>query len=173
MAKPPKYQIPGTRRGAGIPPGYLVGRLPAAGKGPAQLLNVQQLLRFGINSTKTGHGTQALQAGFTFSVQGKPTNNEFVGQGVWSQDITFHNDDGNNVVTALSAATGTPAFRMLTSGLVLLGQIEFAAGSKLGTVVWQTDPYVHPAGAEMLLYCPNTADATLASVAGRVVGYLG
>lgn len=48
MAKPPKVQVPGLNRGAGIPAGYLVGRLPGAGIGPAQLITAQHLTRLGV-----------------------------------------------------------------------------------------------------------------------------
>lgn len=48
MSKPPKLVIPGLNRGAGIPPGYVMGRLPGSGHGPAQLLNLNDLRRVGL-----------------------------------------------------------------------------------------------------------------------------
>ncbi len=44
--KPPKIVIPGLNRGAGVPASYMVGRLK--GQGPAQLLNLTQVRRFGV-----------------------------------------------------------------------------------------------------------------------------
>lgn len=170
MPAPPKYQIPGLRRGAGIPAGYLVGRLPHAGKGPAQLLTVQQLAKFG-GPLRPSASVLGNQAGFTFSVTGLPKANEFVGQGSWSKQLTFHNGDPNNSVNALVPATSTAVMRIMNAALAEIGTITFAAGSAAGVVAWITDPFVIPAGQLVLLYCPLTADATLANISGRVVGY--
>jgi hypothetical protein len=120
---------------------------------------------------RPGNKTDLHEAGFTFQVNGLPTDNEFVGQGSWSRDITFRNGDANNAVTSLTAATGTPQFRMLSQALTSLGHIAWTAGGVVGTVTWDIDPYIHPAGALMLLYCPHPQDANLASINGRVVGY--
>lgn len=168
--KPPRILIPGLRTKTGVQPGpgILVGR-PRGGRGQLQLLRPQDLLGMGI--TRPGNKTDLHEAGFTFQVNGVPSDNEFVGQGSWSKDITFRNSDPNNSVKSLIAATGTPQFRMLTQALGSLGHIAFTAGGTTGTVVWDTDPYIHPAGQLMLLYCPTTHDATLASINGRVVGY--
>ena len=46
--KPPKIVIPGLKRGEGIPAGYMLGRLPGTGKGPAQLLSPAQMRAAGI-----------------------------------------------------------------------------------------------------------------------------
>ena len=51
MSKPPKIVIPGLNRGAGIPPGTIVGRLRGAGNGPAQLLGQLGLRAAGIATT--------------------------------------------------------------------------------------------------------------------------
>lgn len=48
MARPPKIVIPGLNRGAGIPPGYVLGRLPGTGQGPAQLLGLTALRKVGL-----------------------------------------------------------------------------------------------------------------------------
>lgn len=61
MAQPPKYQVPGLNRGHGIPSGYIVGRLPGSGRGPAQLISVEQLSRFGVDSKKTPAGNADAQ----------------------------------------------------------------------------------------------------------------
>lgn len=46
--KPPKIAIPGLKRGEGVPAGYMLGRLPNTGRGPAQLLTLAQLRSAGI-----------------------------------------------------------------------------------------------------------------------------
>jgi hypothetical protein len=43
MSKPPRIGIPGLNRGVGIPAGYAVGRRRGKGKGPAELLDTNQL----------------------------------------------------------------------------------------------------------------------------------
>lgn len=169
--KPPRIVIPGLNRGIGVQPGpgVLVGR-PRGGKGALQLLRQEDLKRMGLVTRRSI--SQQNQAGFTFQVNGVPSDNEFVGQGSWGKDVTFHNGDANNHVVSLTAAAGTPAMRMLASDLSDLGTITWAAGGFEGTVAWVTDPYVHPAGALMLLYCPTPADANLSGMSGRVVGYV-
>ncbi len=130
MSKPPKIVIPGLNRGAGIPPGYLVGRRPGVGRGQVELLSLRTLQGMGISSkkqnTSLGH-----QAGFGFSVEGLPTANEFIGTAVWSRLLTFHNGDAANVVVAAVAATSTAVWRILDNLLNLAGTITFSAG---GTV---------------------------------------
>lgn len=48
MAKPPKTVVPGLNRGSGIKGGYIVGRLPNTGKGPAQLMDLTALRKVGL-----------------------------------------------------------------------------------------------------------------------------
>ena len=170
MARPPNILIPGLRTRPGISGGtggVLLGRMSA--RGPVQLLNAQQQRQLGIRAPSNNQ--LAHQAGFTFSVGGIPANNEFVGQGSWSRALTFHNSDPNNSVLALSGATGTPSMRMLLADLSEVGSIQFLTPT-VGTVVWTSDPYIHPAGVPLLLYCPTPADATLGQISGRVVGYI-
>lgn len=170
MARPPNIRIPGLNAGVGVPGGSrgrLIGRFSA--RGPAQLLGPIQLQAMGIKAPSNNQ--LANTAGFTFSTDGAPGANQFIGRGTWSRDLHFHNSDPNDLVTALVGATGTPSFRMLTDALVQLGTIQFTTPTK-AVVVWASDPYIHPAGVGLQLYAPLSADATLARVSGRVVGYL-
>lgn len=170
MARPPNIRIPGLNRGVGVPGGSrgkLIGRLAA--RGPAQLLDAFQLRQMGI--ARPSNNQLANEAGFTFSTDGIPADNQFVGRGVWARDIHFHNSDPNNTVTAVSPATGTPSFRMLTDALAVLGTIQFTS-PLTAVVTWASDPYIHPAGAGLNLYAPTPQDATLGRIFGRVVGYL-
>lgn len=166
--KPPRILIPGLGSKVGVQPGpgIIVGRA-RGGKGALQLLRAQDLMAMGI--TRPANRTDLHEAGFNFGVNGIPTANEFVGQGSWSRDVTFHNDDPNNSVKALLGAAGTPEMHMLTQSLGSLGRITFTG--QHGVVAWDTDPYIHPAGDLMLLYCPNPADTSLGNFSGRVVGY--
>lgn len=59
MAQPPKFGGQGQRLNIAMPEGHLLGRLPGAGTGPAQLIDHQQLTRFGLVSNKTGAGNAA------------------------------------------------------------------------------------------------------------------
>lgn len=170
MARPPNIRIPGLNAGVGVPGGArgkLIGRL--AGRGPAQLLDGFQLRQMGIQ--RPSNNQLANEAGFTFSTDGIPAINQFIGRGVWTRDIHFHNSDPNNSVTALSGATGTPSFRMLTDALAVLGTIQFTAPT-VAVVVWASDPYIHVAGQGLNLWAPTPADGSLGRISGRVVGYL-
>ncbi len=170
MAKPPFIRIPGLTARPGVQGGsrgVVVGRM--TGRGPLQLLGPTQQQQLGIRARSNNQ--IANEAGFTFSVTGIPSSNLFVGQGSWSKNLSFQSDDPNNSVVALIPATGTPSFRILNSSLVELGTIQFTATTK-GIVTWLANPYIHPAGALMLLYCPDPADATLGNVSGRVAGYI-
>jgi hypothetical protein len=110
------------------------------------------------------------QAGFTFNFNGLPLDNQLLGLGFWARDITFHNSDARNIAKALLASTSTASLRMLSGTLTPLGTIDFTSSIN-GVVNWATDPYTHPAGEGLLLYAPTPNDASLASFAGRVVGY--
>lgn len=78
MAQPPKIVIPGLNRGAGVPPGYVLGRLPGTGHGPAQLLNLNALRKVGLatasgatQSTSVAISTaQSLTASLSTAVSG-------------------------------------------------------------------------------------------------------
>lgn len=166
---PTNILIPGLRSKTGVPGGsrgVLIGRRSAFG--PLQLLTDDMLRGMGLKAPSNNQ--LAHQAGFTFSTDGIPGDNQFVGSGAWSKDIHFHNSDPNNVVTALSGATGTPSFRMLDASFAQLGTVQFTT-PLIGIVTWASDPYIHPAGTIMQLYAPTPADATLGRVHGRVVGY--
>lgn len=167
--RPPNIRIPGLNTGVGVPGGSrgrLIGRV--GGRGPAQLLGDATLRGMGLKAPSNNQ--LAHMAGFTFSTDGVPGNNQFIGRGVWTRDLHFHNSDPNNGVVAASGATGTPSFRMLTDGFVVLGTIQFTAPFA-AVVVWVSDPYTHPAGVGLNLYAPTPADASLGRVSGRVVGY--
>lgn len=170
MARPPNIRIPGLQSRPGVAggsQGVLIGRL--SGRGPLQILTPQLQRQMGIRAPSNNQIAHI--AGFTFNVNGLPGANEKVGQGAWSKTLTFHNDDPNNVVVANIGASGTPSFHMVNANtLAVLGQIQFVV-PKVGEVLWLSDPYIHPAGVPMALYCPNPADATLAQISGRVVGY--
>lgn len=169
MPKPPNIKVPGLVSKVGVPggvAGILLGRLSA--RGPVQVLTPAMQRQLGIRAPSNNQ--LAHEAGFTFSTDGIPANNQFIGRGVWSKDLHFHNADPNNAVTALFGATGTPSFRMLTDALVLLGSIQFTTPTA-AVVTWVSDPYIHPAGVALNLYAPTPADATLGRVNGRVVGY--
>ena len=170
MSKPPKIVIPGLNRGAGIPSGYIVGRLPGSGHGPAQLLDLLSLRQMGIQSRRQNNSL-GHEAGFGFTIEGLPTANEYIGTAVWSRPLTFHNGDAANVVVSQVAATANCSFRILDNTLTLVGNINFLAGGSVGAVVWAVDPYTFAAGLAMSLYAPLAADATLANITGRVVGY--
>lgn len=163
----PNIAIRGIR-GKGIPSNFLIGRI-AKGVGPPQLLDLTALRGFGVGGANEAIAASKV-AGFGFFVEGRPTDAQFIGQGVWSKDITFHGADPDDVVTAISVATGTPAFLMKSAALITLGAITFTTPG-LGVVSWVTDPYTHPAGTPMLLYAPTPQDATLGSVTGKVIGY--
>ncbi len=168
--RPSNIKIPGLSSKTGVQARggiVLVGRV--GGLGALQILTDEQLRAAGVKTPS--NNSLAHQAGFTFSTDGIPADNQFIGRGVWSRDIHFHNSDANNVVTALSGATGTPSFRMLTDGLVQLGTIQFTTPTR-AVVTWASDPYIHIAGQGMLLYAPTPADTTLGRVSGRVVGYI-
>ena len=167
---PNRIGIPGLRTKTGVPGGArgtLLGRRSAFG--PVELLTFDMLEAMGIKAKSNNQIVN--QAGFNFSTDGRPTDNQFVGRGTWSRDIHFHNSDPNNVVTAVSGATGTPSFRMLLDDLTSLGTIQFTSPT-VAVVTWNSDPYIHPATVGLNLYAPTPQDATLARVSGRVVGYL-
>jgi len=48
MSKPPKIVVPGLNRGAGIPAGYILGRRPGTGHGPAELLDLTGMKALGV-----------------------------------------------------------------------------------------------------------------------------
>jgi len=114
----------------------------------------------------------AAKTGFGWYNEGVYANNEFLGETVWPHDVVFTDGDADTIVTAGPgfAATATAVYRLTLADLTQVGTITFAAAALTGTVAWDASPYTHPAGAQLLLYSPLVADATLGNVTGRITG---
>lgn len=163
----PFLRVPGRGAGRSIPSGYLVGRV-STGRGPLEIVKPQQV---GIATAKQVQ-SQFAQCGFRFNAGGLLLNNEDLGSGVWSHDVTFTNGLGS-VVTAQTAPTSTAIFNIyaLHAGVpTVIGTITFAAGSLTGMVNFPSVVVV-AAGDAVRLNAPSPADATLASVTGTVYGF--
>lgn len=155
-----------------VPAGYILGRLPGTGDGPAQLLNLRDLTAFGVASASAA-GPAAHDAGFGFNDGGLLGAGEYLGAGTWAHDVTFQNGNPGTSVTSLVPANANATFNIQTyiAGiLTTVGTIEFLAGTTVGVVTWLSPPVTIPAGVQIKLFAPSPADSTLASVTGIVVG---
>lgn len=109
-------------------------------------------------------------AGFTFACSGPVPPNTLVGACSWTKTLTFHNADLNNSGTALVRPAADYRFRILDNSLTQVGYIDVTTAG-VWSVVWVTDPTVWPAGTIMQILTQITADASLAGVSARIVGY--
>ena len=159
----------------GIPQGYVVGRAAGAGKGPMQLLGLNELQSMGVASAAQAAAGSAVH-GFGFSISGLPGAGQVIGIATFPYQMTFTSADPGDVVNSTVAATGTPAFQMQVqvSGVwTQVGTITWAAAGYVGAVAWTGGSYVLAANTQMRLVAPASQDATLSDISGKVVGVSG
>lgn len=165
-----KIRIRGAR--SSIPQGTIIGRAKGSRVGELQVLGPGDLARMGFANAAQVNKLANL-AGFTFFEDGLMLVKELLGQGSFSHDTAFVSGASGDTVTSESAAAADAALTMWapdSGGIyVQVGSITFAAGTKVGVVVW-TAGFVLPAHKIIKLYAPTPADATLAGVTGTVVG---
>jgi hypothetical protein len=158
-----------------VPAGYIWGRLPGTGTGPVQLLNLQDLDKFGIAS-KAVAAKAAVVHGFGFSISGRPGAGQIIGIASFPYQMTFTSGDPGDVVIATVAATSTAEFDVQTQvgGVwTTMGTLIFAAAGTTAPVAFTGGAFVLPAGQQFRLVAPASQDATLADISGRVVGVAG
>jgi len=119
--------------------------------------------------------TESQPAGMGFEAIGLFVSGELLAVGSWPTEVSF---TGSNPDSYLISAQGSPAaaeavFNIRNASLELLGTFTVAAGSNTGVLAWVTDPYVNPAKAQMFVYAPSPADATLATVNCIIAGTSG
>ena len=158
----------------GIPQGYLLGRLPGAGKGPAQLINLAALS--GLFGLATGAQAAAGSAvhGFGFSISGRPGAGQVIGIASFPYQMTFVSADPGDSAVSTVAATGSAVFLIQTqvSGIwTTIGTITWSAGGTTGAVAWTAG--VLPANQQFRVLAPAAQDATLADISVRVQGVSG
>lgn len=156
------------------PSGYIWGR-KSPGNGPVELLNLADLLAFGLASKASASGAAAVH-GFGFSIQGRPGAGQVVGIGSWALQMTFTSAAAGDSVVSSIAATSTATFNILAliSGVFTqVGTIVFAAGSTTGAVAFAGGFYQLPANTQLKLVAPASQDATLADISGLVYGVQG
>lgn len=163
-----------AQRGGSIPGGYIWGRMPGAGPGDSQLLNVQHLRAFGVGGQNQAQAIAAAKAGFQFFAGGLLADHEVLGAGTWSRQVTFTDGDADTIVTALVAPTADADIEVWAPDEFAVpqqvGTIHFPAGVTTATVTWSGGSYVNPTGRVITLYAPTPADTTLADVTGYVTG---
>lgn len=169
MSKIP--DIKPKRSRAGIPSGYVIGRLDK-GTGPEQLIPLQKL------------GNAMASAGAGGAVVKK--QHEFLGftaPGLFGADQTFVLAGppkttqfpqllgaDENTATAQYAGANTTHFYLVTDAAQFLNNgshrvatVTFAAGSLSGTFVYNGTTTIN-AGQQLFLVCDHTPDPTLANV---------
>jgi hypothetical protein len=169
-----KKIIPRTNK-HGIPPGYLMGRLPGAGVGPVQLINLQGLQGFGVATAAQAAAGSAVH-GFTFSITGQPSAGQVIGIATFPYQMTFVSADPGDVANSTVAATSSAAFdiQVQVSGIwTTIGTITWSAGGTTGAVAFSGGTWVLPAATQFRVLAPNPKDATLADIAARVQGVSG
>jgi len=170
--RPVKARAPGRGSGRNIPSGVLLGRLPGAGKGDVQLLQLGNLQSMGI-ATQVQIQQQFSRAGFGFFDSGVLPSGLLLGSGVWARNVVFGGAGSSYTITSLIPAAATAVFHIyaLPGGVpTLIATITFSAGSKVGVLAWTSPPYTLIAGTSLQLYAPSPADTQLASVSGLVNG---
>lgn len=169
----PKIAVPGRGPGRNVPNGVLIGRQPGVGgRGPLQILDLTSLKGMGLATAKATQN-QLSVCGFSFYAGGLLASNEDLGLGTWPHAVTFANGVAGTSVLSLIAATSMAIFDIyvITAGVPsVIGTITFAAGSMTGVVNFPSLVVV-PTGSLIRLNAPSPADATLASVTGRVTGF--
>lgn len=166
MARPPKIVVPGLNRGQGVPAGYILGR-SSSGRGPVELLRPQDIRAMRIGGG-AGVTVPPAPTGFGFYAEGLMLSGEVLGSAIYNRAIQFA--DGNGVANALVApmADAVFEFRVATTSL-LVGQLEFAAGSTAGAVTW-FGGFTLPASTPLRVTMPIPADLSLADVSATVYG---
>ena len=168
-----KKIIPRTNK-HGIPPGYILGRLPGAGKGPAQLINLQGLQGFGLATGAQAAAGSAVH-GFGFSISGRPSAGQVIGIASFPYQMTFVSADPGDTANSTVAATSTAAFLIQTQvgGIwTTQGTITWSAGGLTGATVF-SPAWVLPANQQFRVVAPVSQDATLSDINARVVGVSG
>lgn len=172
MSRPPNIKVPGRGKGRNIPPGYIIGRV-SHGRGPLELIAPGNFGRLGLSSANAA-AQKAAQAGFQFFAGGLLKAGELLGSGTWAHAQGFQNGIDGSSITSLTPAAVTAVFRIVAVVLGVptdFGTITFAAGSTTGVLLFTVSPFTIPAGSPVQLYAPASADATLSSVTGVVMGY--
>lgn len=158
------------------PPGYILGRRPGTGIGPAEWLDINTLRSMGIASLADA-AAGSVEHGFGFSISGRPTAGQIIGIASFPFVMSFFSADPGDSVGSGVAATGTPAFLIQTqvSGIwTTEGTITWSAGGVVGAVAFSpSNPWVLPANQQFRLVAPASQDATLSDISGRVVGTSG
>ena len=157
----------------GIPQGYVVGRAAGAGKGPMQLLGLNELQSMGVASAAQAAAGSAVH-GFGFSISGRPGAGQIIGIASFPYQMTFTSADPGDTVVSTVAATSSAVFNIQTQvgGIwTTIGTITFSAGGTVGAVAWTSG--VLPANQQFRLVAPASQDTTLSDISGRVVGVSG
>jgi hypothetical protein len=81
--KPPSVVVPGLNRGIGVPAGYVLGRLPGTGHGPAQLLSLTHLKQMGLAATAS------ISTTYVPNTRQIHTTSPILGGGPLSSDLTL------------------------------------------------------------------------------------
>lgn len=113
-------------------------------------------------------------AGFGINDPGLYSATTALGTAIWSQDITFDDDDPGTTFLVLSAPTSDATYTLKNAALSVVGTITIPAGDNgPGRVVaWASSPYVHPKGTPMHVLPPDPVDPTFGGVSAQVTGRL-
>lgn len=126
--KPPSVVVPGLNRGIGVPAGYVLGRLPGTGHGPAQLLSLTHLKQMGLAATAS------ISTTYVPNTRQIHTTSPVLGGGPLSSDLTLSHAASGVTAGTYGDGTHVPQFTVDADGHVTgVTEVAITGGGGGGT----------------------------------------